>query len=225
MPATMAPPAETFADLLRRLGGIPASRVRLKPAPGTATEEDLIRAIDGEPKLLCELVDGVLVEKAMGAPEGLFASYLGRKLGNYTEDHDLGLVLGADAPFRLQIGLVRLPDVSFIPWERLPGEKLPSDAVSRVIPTLAVEVLSRKNTRAEIARKLREYFDAGVELAWVINHRTKTARVHTAAKPFAELDEAGVLDGGKVVPGFRLPLADVFAAGTRKPKPKKKPGR
>ncbi|MBX9625173.1 MAG: Uma2 family endonuclease [Gemmataceae bacterium] len=214
----IASPAETVSDLLDRLGGIPASRVRLKPAPGTATEADLIAALDGEPKLLCELIDGVLVEKAVGAPEGLQGGLLSRRLGNYAEDHDLGLVFPADTPFRFNIGLVRLPDVSFVPWERVPGDEFPTDAVSRVIPTLAVEVLSRKNTRAEIARKLGEYFDAGVELAWVINPRTKTARVHTAAKTFEELDAAGVLDGGRVVPGFRLPLADVFAAGTRRKK-------
>jgi Uma2 family endonuclease len=218
MPATAAPPTVTVADLLDRLGGIPASRVRMSPLPGTATEADLIAALDGEPKLLCELVDGVLVEKAVGAPEGLQGGLLFRRLGNHVEDHDLGLVFPADTPFRFQIGLVRLPDVSFVPWERMPGDEFPTDAVSRVIPTLAVEVLSRKNTRAEIARKLTEYFAAGVKLAWVINPRSKTAKVHTGAKRFKELDESGTLDGGKVVPGFRLPLADVFAAGKRRKK-------
>lgn len=224
MPATLAPAAaiETAADLFRRLGGVPASRVRLKPAPGTATEEDLVAALDGEPKLICELVDGVLVEKAMGTPEGLQGGLVFRRLGDYTEANDLGLVFPADSPFRLQIGLVRLPDVSFIPWDRIPGDEFPTDAVSRLIPTLTVEVLSPDNTRAEVARKLVEYFDAGVELAWVINPRTKTAKVHTSAKKSKALDEAGILDGGAVVPGFRLPLADVFGAGVRK---RKKPRR
>jgi hypothetical protein len=56
---------QTVADLLERLGGIPARRVRLRPTPGTATEQDVIEVHDREKKL-CELVDGVLVEKVMG---------------------------------------------------------------------------------------------------------------------------------------------------------------
>ena len=220
MPATAAPPARagTVADLLRRLGDIPPDRIRMDPVPGTATEEDLIAAIDGEFGVPCELIDGVLVEKAVGAPEGFMATRISQRLGVFAEDHDLGIVGGADVPFRLALGSVRLPDVCFIPWDRLPDDELPDDAVSRVVPTLAVELLSRKNTRAEIARKLVEYFKAGVKLTWVIDPRSKTAKVHTSAKRFKELDEAGTLDGGRVVPGFSLPLADVFAAGKRRKK-------
>src|SRR5438128_763212 len=60
-----APPAANVADLLARLGDIPARRVRLRPAPGKATEKDLIR-IHGREDRLYELVDGALVEKVMG---------------------------------------------------------------------------------------------------------------------------------------------------------------
>ncbi len=61
---------ETAADLLHRLGGIPASRVRLVPTPGTATEKDVI-AVHDRTNRLCELVDGVLVEKVMGFDESI----------------------------------------------------------------------------------------------------------------------------------------------------------
>jgi hypothetical protein len=63
---------ETFADLHNRLGEVPLDRIRMKPAPGTATEEDLRRAR----KPTCELVDGVLVEKPMGTRESLLAAYI-----------------------------------------------------------------------------------------------------------------------------------------------------
>ena len=207
---------ETFADLHRRLGEVPLDRIRMKPAPGTATEEDLLRA----PKPTCELIDGVLVEKAMGFKESLLALYIARLIGNHADDNDLGVVAGADGPYRLQVGLVRLPDVSFIPWSRIPNDELPDDAISQVIPTLAIEVLSKSNTKAEIDRKLRDFFAAGVKLAWVIEPKTRTAKVHTTATKFRELGPDGVLDGGKVLPGFELPLADLFAATKRR---KKKP--
>ncbi len=66
-PTHSAERAETLADLLRRLGNVPARRVRLYPAPGTATEKDLIRNNESKLKTaICELVDGTLVEKTMG---------------------------------------------------------------------------------------------------------------------------------------------------------------
>ena len=81
-------------------------------------------------------------------------------LWNFVEAHDLGVVVGGDGPFRLRVGLVRLPDVCFISWERLPGGEFPGEAVAPVVPDLAVEVLSKSNTREEMARKRREYFAA-----------------------------------------------------------------
>jgi hypothetical protein len=71
--ATIAPPEiKTLADLKRRLGGIPLERIWVHPAPGTATENDLIEA-EARESCLCELVDGTLVEKAMGFEESRLA--------------------------------------------------------------------------------------------------------------------------------------------------------
>jgi Uma2 family endonuclease len=111
--------------------------------------------------------------------------------------------------------------VSFIPWEAFPDEEIPKEAFWTVGPGLIVEVLSPGNTKAEIDRKLREFFAAGCKLAWVIDPATKSANVHTSATKAKSLDESGILDGGKVLPGFKLPLAELFAVGTRKPKKKK----
>ncbi|MCE9566154.1 MAG: Uma2 family endonuclease [Planctomycetes bacterium] len=218
MAVAIETPTESFADLHARLGGVPLSRIRLKPAPGTATEEDLLRAR----KPVCELVDGVLVEKAVGTAESLLAGYILRLLWVHVEPDDLGVVLGADGHLRLAPGQVRAPDVSFVPWSSFPNGELPEDeAYWSVAPTLAIEVLSYTNTAAEIERKLGELFTAGCKLIWIIDPRTKTAKVYTSLKRFKELDETGVLDGGKVLPGFKLPLADLFAVGKpRKKKPR-----
>src|SRR5450755_2965482 len=129
----------TMGDLLKHFGGIPPERVRLKPYPGTATERHVIKFNDHHDRL-CELVDGVLVEKAMGLPESILASTLGRLLGNFAEEHDLGVIAGEGGTVRLMPGLVRIPDVAFISWERLPGKAGPTQAVPDLAPDLAVEV-------------------------------------------------------------------------------------
>ena len=70
-PTTANPVISRFlsvADLLHHLGDVPAGRVRLEPVPGTATEHDVVTVHDRENRL-CELVDGVLVEKVMGFDE------------------------------------------------------------------------------------------------------------------------------------------------------------
>jgi Uma2 family endonuclease len=217
MATTTELPETSFAYLHERLGGIPLVRIRREPPPGTATEEDLERA----PKPVCELIDGVLVEKAMGNRESLLAMYIGGLLRNHIEQSKLGVILGADGFFRLEGGQVRAPDASFTPWSAFPeGEPPDDEAYWSVAPALAVEVLSPRNTTAEIDRKLGEFFAAGCQLAWVIDPDAKSARVYTSAKKFKEYGKADTLDGGKVLPGFKLSLADLFASA--KP-PRKKP--
>jgi Uma2 family endonuclease len=212
----LAPKPESVADLIDRLGGIPAERIRLQPPPGTATEQDLLRLLDAEDKRICELIDGVLVEKAMGTRDGLFASYLSRMIWNHAEEFGLGVVLGGDSPFRFRLGLVRLPDVSFVSWARIPGDEFPDDAIAELVPDLAVEVLSKSNTLAEIELKLDNYFEAGVRLAWVIDPKKERAKVYTSRSRMQEISTDSPLVGGKVLPGFRLPLRDVFASVRRK---------
>jgi Uma2 family endonuclease len=208
--ATELPPT-SFAYLHAQLGGVPLTRIRRDPPPGSATEDDLLRA----PKPTCELIDGVLVEKAMGNRESLLALFLGGLIRTHVDKTDAGVVLGPDGHLRLGGGQLRAPDVSYIPWGDFPNEEIPDEAYWSVAPALAVEVLSPTNTAAEIDRKLGELFAAGCKLAWVIDPPTKTARVHTSAKKFKELDETGTLDGGKVLPGFKLKLVDLFAATKR----------
>jgi Uma2 family endonuclease len=203
----------TFADLHRKLGEVPLDRIRLIPAPGTATEADLLTA--GKP--ICELIDGVLVEKPMGARESLLAGVIIQLFRNHIEADDLGVVLGADGFLRILPGQIRAPDVSFIPWSTLPGGQIPEgEAYWSIVPALAVEVLSPTNTKAEIDRKLRELLAAGCKLAWVIEPETQKARVYTSAKRSREIDETGTLNGGKVLPGFTLLLANLFAATRRR---------
>jgi Uma2 family endonuclease len=207
-----SPPSSlrTLADLLKQLGDIPPERVLLHPAPGTVTEDDVIEMAK-RGKVLCELVDGVLVEKAMGLRESLLAGVLITALRTFVIPRNSGLVTGADGMLRLFPGLIRIPDVAFISWDRIANRRVPTVPVPHLVPDLAVEVLSKSNTKGEMARKCREYFEAGVQLVWLVSPRTRTVAVYTSPEQFATLDEMQTLDGGEVLPGFALPLRELFA--------------
>jgi Uma2 family endonuclease len=208
--------AGNFAELLARLGGIPLERIRTLPAPGTATETDVVAARLAPERRLCELIDGVLVEKAVGARESLLAAVLIQLLFNHVEAHDLGIVLGADGALRLFPGQVRIPDVSFLSWHRLPGRALPDEAVPELAPDLAVEVISAGNTPAEMKRKVRDYFKGGARLVWLIHPPTRSADVHPAGGRRRRLQKNQSLEGGDVLPGLTIPLPTLFArAGLR----------
>lgn len=208
--AETACPSETIADLLRQLGGIPPERVRLHPAPGTATVADVV-AIEARESRLFELIDGVLVEKTMGYWESYLAVKIVLALGNWVLPHNLGVVTGADGMVRLFGQQVRMPDVAFAAWARFPGGKPSDDPVPQIAPDLAVEVLSESNTAAEMKRRREEYFNAGTRLVWIVDGKAKTVTVYTGPEEFKMLGESQTLDGGPVLPGFTLALKELFA--------------
>lgn len=203
-------PTRTLADLLADLGDIDPARVVADPAPGTATEAGLLALSDHTGRLY-ELVDGTLVEKAVGLRESFLAAALIGILRAFVIPRNLGLVSGPDGTMRLFPGLVRMPDVAFISWDRFPDRRVPEEPIPDLAPDLAIEVLSASNTPKEMARKRREYFKAGVRLVWMVDRKARTVAVYTSPDQFVTLDESQTLDGGDVLPGFALPLRDLFA--------------
>jgi Uma2 family endonuclease len=200
-----SPPEDwTLADLFNQVGQVPMERIRLVPAPGTACEEDVIRA--ERAGHLCELVDGVLIEKTMGYCESAIAARIIFFLQQFVVPRKLGMVLSSDGTLRILPGQVRIPDVSFIGWHRFPGGKRPAAPIPALAPDLAIEVLSPSNTRAEMDRKLRDYFAAGVRLVWYVDPATRSAKAYTAPDQCAAIGADGALGGGDVLPGFELPL-------------------
>lgn len=200
----------TLSDLFDRFGSMPAWRVLFDPEPGTATEEDLIELIDG-PKVLCELIDGVLVRKTMGTYESLLAAYLIARISNWNEAARSGWVLAGDGPLRLWPGRVRVPDVCFISKSQTPDGRFPrGERVSSLHPDLAIEVLSDSNTRKEMEQKLRDYFQAGTQLVWYVDPMDETVTVYTEPTNGRVLHKGESLVGDPVLTGFSLALADLF---------------
>jgi Uma2 family endonuclease len=208
--SSVLPPEWTLADLLSSLGGIPPERIRMVPAPGTATENDVTEA-DVHADRLCELVDGTLVQKTAGILESYLATQVACRLMAFLDKHDWGIVLGAGGTLKILPDQVRIPDVCFISWDRFPNRKLPPEPIPSLSPDLAIEVLSPSNTEAEMQRKLRDYFAAGVRLVWYIDPDARSARSYTAEDQCVEVTESQSLSGGDVVPGFKVPLSELFA--------------
>jgi Uma2 family endonuclease len=197
--------------------GIPTSRIVQHPEPGTATIDDVIRLLHHEDRL-CELIDGTLVEKPMGTRESFLAIFIARRLGAHAELHDLGIVGGADGAFRMLRDNIRYPDVSFVPWDALPDDEVPDEAIWSVVPTLTVEVLSESNTHAEMVQKWGELSELGTQVMWLVDPATRTGEVWRPGQDVIEVAINGVLDASPALTGFTLPLADVFASLTRRKK-------
>jgi Uma2 family endonuclease len=206
----------TVADLIKSLGDVPLDRVILNPHPGTATEKDLIRLQSIDDRLY-ELVNGTLVEKPMGRRESLLAIWLGYQLMKYLETKNLGELSGEGGSMRLRPRLIRIPDLAFVLWENAPSEDEPP--IPDLAPDLAVEVISPSNTSKEMELKRKEYFKAGTTLVWQVYPDRKEVEVYTSPTHFRTLALDDTLEGGTLLPGFKLPLADLFVdrgAGKRR---------
>ena len=196
----------TIADIVAQLGDVPLERIRVQPPLGTATEADIERVSDR----LCELVDGTLVEKPMGAYESFLAMQLGYLLMKFLETNPMGFVYGESASTRMKNKNVRMPDISFYRRDRFLDGKMLKLAVNAVAPDLAIEILSPSNTKKEMAKKLDEYFATGVKLVWYIDPPTRTAKIYTAIDQVTEITADGFFTGGEILPGLQIRLGEIF---------------
>lgn len=201
---------ESLDQRLSDLGNIPLSRVILDPPPGTATHEDWIKTCQSQ-RRLCELVDGILVEKPMGWMESFLAMLIGRWLGNFVDSHNLGVITGADGFTELYSGVIRGPDVAFVSWDRLPEGKIPTDPIPTVVPNFVIEVISLSNTYGEMSRKRREYFQAGVELVWFVDPRNRTIAAYRGSNEYRIIKEGEMIDANPVLPNWKLNTEDLFS--------------
>lgn len=202
-------PPRTLADVLRDLGDVDAGRIRWHPLPGTAKIQDAIQINEERVKAFVELVDGVLVEKVMGFPESLLASYIAHVLQLFVDPRNLGIVTVADGMMQLFPGLLRIPDVAYLSWDTI-GGKVPTEAAPTVAPDLAVEIISAGNTAKEMERKCSEYFKYGAKAVWMVYPRTRTVVVYSNPDERLALTESDVLSGGTLLPSFSLEVRTLF---------------
>jgi Uma2 family endonuclease len=162
-----------------------------------------------------EIVDGQLVEKPpMAALETWLASRLLGLMFQFIDAHRLGTVV-SEMLFLLDksMNVRRRPDVAFVSASQWPPDRpIPSTEAWDIVPELAIEVISASNTADEVLNKLNEYFHAGVRLAWVVFPRQCQIYVYTSMTDVRILGIDGILDGGSILPDFRLPVRTLFGA-------------
>jgi Uma2 family endonuclease len=159
-----------------------------------------------------EIVNGELIDMgSSGALHGYICSLVLSSLMMYISSKKLGIVFDSSTAFKMKNGNRRSPDVSFFAKVRFQNlTELPVGFLDGA-PDLAVEVLSPGNTVEEIHDKLVEYFENGTGLAWVIHPLEHYVLVYRSAhEPDRLLKTIDFLDGEEVIPGFRLPVADLF---------------
>jgi Uma2 family endonuclease len=160
-----------------------------------------------------ELIHGELLEMpASSTRNSIIALRIGRHLGNYADEHDLGYVTGADAGFCLDPHNAPQPDTAFIRKARVPNLEA---KVFEGAPDIAVEVISPSESRPAILRKTRLYLEHGGQSVWAVYPEERMIEVYSlnASGQLAVLvllDDQEILEGGPSLPGFRLSLGQIF---------------
>ena len=160
-----------------------------------------------------ELIDGELREKEpMGARLGETEIRLTLPLGFHLLGQGLGEIYPSDTQFKIlrDPDIIQIPDLAFVRADRLPP-KHERIGILNLAPDLAVEIVSPNDRRPRIMEKIERYQRAGVPLIWLVDPHPRTVEVHALGEPMRLLREFETLDGGEVIPGFRLLVADIFA--------------
>ncbi len=161
-----------------------------------------------------ELIRGVVREvEGMGIRHGAVGGDLHGHIWTHVTPRGLGWVFTSDTRFVIpgRSESVLGPDVSFVRADRLPLGELP-DGFGTLAPDLVVEVVSPSNSEAETHDKISLYLAGGVLMVWLVRPEQRTVTVFRPDAPEVVLGEGDGLDGGAVLPGFRLPIATIFRA-------------
>lgn len=159
-----------------------------------------------------EIVNGELVIMAnSGMEHGNIGAFLGGAIELHVRSHKLGVTCDSSTAFKMKSGNKRSPDISFVAKERLQGRKRLPKGFFEGAPDLAVEIISPSNTFEEIHNKLVEYFDSGCRLAWVIHPDEQSALIYRQPQPDRLLKISDNLEGEEIIPGFTMPMVDLFA--------------
>ena len=131
-------------------------------------------------------------------------------LGRHVFARDLGFV-GPGFGFVGTTGRgLHPPDIVFLRADRLPKER-EWDGLSLAPPDLAVEILSPVDEEERVADEIAAYLAGGVPLLWLIDSQRRTIAIHAPGRPVVTLADGDELDGGAVLPEFRVAVTDIFS--------------
>ncbi len=179
-------------------------------APPRHTPEELLEITD---RPMPELVDGEILERMpMGQESDAVGCRLIAFLGIYAQTILPGIVNGAQGSFQIfpdDPNKVRIPDVSFTRRERMAGGRA-ARGHARIVPDLVAEVISPNDSASKVARKIRDFLNAGVPMILVIDPDGPSVQVIRGDGTARFLYVGDMIDGGDVLPGFTCPVASLF---------------
>jgi Uma2 family endonuclease len=159
-----------------------------------------------------ELVEGRIIRMSPpGSLHAVCANRIAVELTLFVQQRRFGVVFPQDSGFLLASDpdTVRAPDVAFVSRERVPAGGIPLGYWPGA-PDLAVEVLTANDRPRGIGAKVADYLAHGCRLVWVVDPRRHAATVHRPGGAASALTEQDVLHGDPVLPGFSLPVSDIF---------------
>jgi Uma2 family endonuclease len=156
-----------------------------------------------------ELIKGILVDVSPTTPvHTVLAAWIAHLLLAYVDANDLGEVTGENGGYQLAADTVLAPDVGFVSKERLTSQM--GDGFIPFAPDLAVEIISPVDTANAFNDRVLQYLESGTRLIWAIYPSSKTVTVYKSSRKLVIFDINNVLDGGDVLPGFSLPVREIF---------------
>jgi Uma2 family endonuclease len=166
----------------------------------------MIELPENRDKIL-ELIDGEIIEKVVSFTPAKVAARIVYWLMAYLMDNELGYVTGADGGYIMSDVDTFIPDVGYISKLRLPEEP---KREATVAPDFAVEVKSPTDSKREMRRKAEKYLAYGTKLVWLVFIEERLIEVYMPNLDVLVYGIDDTLDGGDVLPGFTLPVKDIF---------------
>ena len=158
-----------------------------------------------------ELIAGELVEvMSAGFIHGIITQRIGRFIGNFADENNLGEVTAAETGFILGENTFRGADSAFISIENLKKYGYPQGFFP-IAPDIAIEVVSPSNTSEEMMEKVSLYLRNGSRLVWIIYPKNRVVAVYRQNNLVSILRETDTLEGEDILPNFQLPLEKLFA--------------
>ncbi len=174
------------------------------------TAEELIKLPGGSCRY--ELVKGELLTMPLAGEEhGVLIINVTLPIAQYLRSNNLGIVYGADTGFQIESNpdTVLGPDIAFVSKDRLKETGI-SRGYRMGAPDLAVEIISPRDSAKRAEQKAHRWLAGGALIVWTVDPKTRTVKVYESTSSVAVLGEADVLTGGTVLPGFKLPVSEIF---------------
>ncbi len=185
------------------------------PAPPTKTlltGDDLLLIEAQQPGKLFELIEGELKEYPVpGIDHSEYEFLIVELFAAYKKQNKIGRFLVGEAGFytRGDNKTVRMADMAFISYARMPAEKK-EPGYGRIAPELVVEIVSPSNSADEMEEKIQEWLRFGALLVWVAYPKTRRVHVYTHEGQITILNAEDTLTGGNVLPGFSVAVRELF---------------